>query len=261
MNRNILVTLIVLFFAKMLHSQCTPDESIVYPDGWGIYPDSSMGFSPAVLNEPYTQVLYFKTPKEVQDVQSSGCFPFCSTDIKEVKLLNIFGLPLGMNFSNSVTCDNIECTWDGDEHGCIVISGTPTISGTFNLLIKLNGKAGNPVVMEDDFTISDYRIEVSGPTNVISPNQFNHLLDVKAYPNPFNDKFLVEFNTKQPSVYILNLYDVTGKVVSTQRFNAQSGLNSILVDEVLEAGTYIYELKTLSDQYNQIARGTIHKQN
>ncbi len=64
-----------------------------------------------------------------------------------------------------------------------------------------------------------------------------------AYPIPVNDRLMVTYSAKEAAPVTLTLTDVTGRVVLTDQFNAEAGLQQHGVDvSHLARGTYMLKL-------------------
>ena len=71
------------------------------------------------------------------------------------------------------------------------------------------------------------------------------------YPNPFNPSTVIDFSVAKDSYVSLNVYDITGRLVSTLvDGNMSTGYHSVLWNGVndkgmsVSAGIYIYALQT-----------------
>lgn len=78
--------------------------------------------------------------------------------------------------------------------------------------------------------------------------------EIYFYPNPFTEKLYVDVMNPDIIPFKLTLYDINGKVVSTQLINA---IHTQLITERLENGTYFYSIA--SDEINYPFGGKIFK--
>jgi len=125
--------------------------------------------------------------------------------------------------------EGVTGSWTADE---VLITGTPSITGTFNYTIALAGGCGS--------------ITATGNINVVTTKTIgeNDLLYVKSginiYPNPFNDKTTVEFHNPNNSLYIMKIYDFAGNLV---RIIDNISSNKVEIERGnLSIGFYIIEL-------------------
>lgn len=80
-------------------------------------------------------------------------------------------------------------------------------------------------------------VSTDGIWVVLNTNQIKELSDIKVstFPNPFHEQLMIEFS--QQSEGILQLYDMTGKIVKSQRYN-QSKITLDFSLNNLERGQY-----------------------
>ena len=230
-----LIFLSAIAFANVF-GQCTIDNTLIYANGWGVLPDSATGIPNAQVNTPYSQVMNFKAPDNACDVDPS--IPFCGAiPINWARIDTIEGLPAGMTYS----CNPPTCQVNRNEHGCLLISGTPTVSDTFPLLIKLTGKAG---VLEQTFEIDDYSLYVDTTLSVFDNDYDLSKLEIgQNYPNPFSNH--TKFRIVSPSAadYYFNVSNLLGKSVYTELLNLKQGANTVEFNrEHLPSGIYLYSI-------------------
>ncbi|MBN4072143.1 T9SS type A sorting domain-containing protein [Flavobacteriales bacterium AH-315-E23] len=99
------------------NAQCTPDFSCttdLCPDVGAGLPDGTVG------------VLYSEVITVVIPLDSSGF------TVDSVVLVSINNLPPGLSY----TCTPPSCSWPGNSFGCFVISGIPSDTGTYDLVLN-----------------------------------------------------------------------------------------------------------------------------
>jgi len=95
------------------------------------------------------------------------------------------------------------------------------------------------------FTTSAARMEEDITSNP-DPIQFN------IYPNPAKEQVTIAFNTENAGSYILNLIDMTGRVVKTTVDNAGLGDNTQIIDiNGIPKGIYIVQMR-MGDVLNNV---------
>jgi len=63
------------------------------------------------------------------------------------------------------------------------------------------------------------------------------------YPNPANEVVMLNFDATQNSIFMAELFDITGKLVKTININAQKGSNSTMLNiKDVNAGTYMLKI-------------------
>ena len=95
---------------------CTPDPSYTAA---GIYPDS---LPSACLNQSYSETVTLVIP-------SDTIFLTFSFDIDSVVLNDVVGLPPGMSYD----CEPSSCSFPGGSSSCVLVSGAPTVPGTYEV--------------------------------------------------------------------------------------------------------------------------------
>lgn len=103
----------------------------------------------------------------------------------------------------------------------------------------------------DDNLICVDDILVTG-TDFTSVPSTGHDIVFSTYPNPASDNVTVRFNLAAPSRVSINVYDISGKLLSAESKGNLSGEQQQNVDvSRLPAGLYRLELVTESGRYNQ----------
>ena len=73
---------------------------------------------------------------------------------------------------------------------------------------------------------------------------------MQCYPNPSADKVTVSFNVIKKSIMSVQIYNLQGKIVVTDKINATPGRNEYLIDQ-LKQGVYLVQL---SDGVKSVTR-------
>jgi hypothetical protein len=74
-------------------------------------------------------------------------------------------------------------------------------------------------------------------------NEIETPASILLYPNPTRDNVNVSYNTDMSGTIAINIYDVTGRVVSSQQLDAAKGLNTYTLNTTdLQKGIYILSL-------------------
>ena len=129
-----------LFSFGNIFSQCTPDTSLLN-SSWGLFPDTIQNLPQATITYNYNTVLQLRTPTTVDEVVAQPVnvggltLDLTGWPVDSLQLINVTGLPAGMSWN----CDNLTCTWLGDDIGCVEISGTPIVGGTYDLIFQIDG--------------------------------------------------------------------------------------------------------------------------
>ena len=223
--------LLQVLFLNYIYGQCTPNSN--YADSsWGIWPDTTTNFAPANLNSSYSQTVDFKVPNDagLLDPAYNG-FP-----IGSITLDNVNNLPPGISY----VCDNSTCGWNADDLGCALMSGTPTVTGTFDITldvtVNISSFFGNIPVPQ---SFGGYRIIVNGPLGIFN----NELTFLKAIPNPANQSSVIHFNSPSISTVNFKLINILGEVVQSSLVESKIGENKLTLNtSSLKNGVYIYSI-------------------
>jgi len=237
MKKILTFLLISILTIPAVFSQCTPDPNITQP---GIYPDSATGLAPAIVGQPYNQVMQFKIPADTAIVYNG--IPFVAT-ILYFKLLNFTGLPAGITYS----CNPASCIFPGDSNGCVLLSGTPTTPGIYplNAEIEAAGQvtfAGQPITIRQTENI-DYYYIVVGISGIAEINPAVVNLG-QNYPNPVTQGLTdIDFYTPRLGEFSFKLINLLGKEVISRKVTAQKGMNTIKLNvSSIPPGVYMYSL-------------------
>ena len=129
--------LILLFFSINIlafssNAQCVPDP-LYFDSIYGAWPDTITNFGPGQVGVFYTQILDFKLPTDAGDIDPQ--YIGLGITIDSAVLASVAGLPPGISYA----CNTSTCSWLGGSQGCAAITGTPTTTGTYDIVISLDG--------------------------------------------------------------------------------------------------------------------------
>jgi hypothetical protein len=94
-----------------------------------------------------------------------------------------------------------------------------------------------------EFNIYDMKFTLSNDTLDQGPNRFN--LDIKIYPNPFNNKTRIEYYIPQKSMVTIEIYDTLGRLIDIPLMREmEQGKQSIeWGDATLNSGIYFCQIE------------------
>lgn len=226
---------------------CTPDP--MYADSsFGAWPDTITNFPPAQEGVFYSEVLDFKLPDDAGEIDPT----YSGIPVDSAVLTNVIGLPTGLSYN----CDVSTCTWYGGQQGCASLFGTPTSTGTHDVVIELDGWVTIPFVgpITQPVTFTGYKIIVSPAAGItiIHKDEFS---SAQNSPNPFGEETTIKFTTGQGGDVSLRVMDILGNSVHTQTVNAVPGENAVKFrNSGLANGVYMY---TLSNGAKTVTRKMI----
>ncbi len=158
------------------NAQCVPDPIYTTP---GIYPDSATGFSSGCVGVPYEQLVTNVVPADTVVIVFGTPV---SLPINDIEITSFTGLPAGFTvvyYDGENTSNPVDGgIFEGGTTGCALITGTPSVAGTYNLTITVVPTVGDvaqsaividwyTIVIEDVPTISTdgYTLTSSMPNN------------------------------------------------------------------------------------------------
>ncbi|PLW92360.1 MAG: hypothetical protein C0592_11100 [Marinilabiliales bacterium] len=232
--KKLLSVLFLLGLVIALQAQpCTPDNQYTQA---GIYPDTTINLPQGAVNQYYLGVLTAVVP---EDTMLYGL----TATIDSIGVVNIAGLPSGFTWAaNTATAFFL-----GGDSGCVAIMGTPTtgMDGTYPLTIYVesHGKlSGMPLTLPD--TVRGYKIVILDSTHVgiIDGSQYPFAVR-ESYPNPADDKFVLNIANSDAALINISIYDMLGQAVfsQNQRINAGENIIELSVADI-PAGIYFYSV-------------------
>ena len=100
----------------------------------------------------------------------------------------------------------------------------------------------------DAYNINDERLEVNFEfCNTVSiQDDFQKVLNLAVFPNPFHEKAEVRFYLLEGEVVTFSIFDISGRKIKSFTENLQSGQNSFFIEkkDFPSDGIYFYEVKT-----------------
>lgn len=233
--RSIVTLCLCLMFAHFQGiSQCIPNASITQS---GIYPDSATGLAPAVVGQPYSQVMQLRVPVDtsVLVLGQQTVVP-----ITNITLSGFNNLPPGLTYS----CTPSSCVFPGGSNGCVEISGTPLVAGLFNpiaITVTSGTVFGIPLTQID--TIDYYFINVTGTGTGIDESTGLDFRMEQNSPNPADDITSIRFSLPGSGEVEFRMFNLIGKEVYRNLIQGEFGENTIRIDsKSFSEGVYMYSM-------------------
>jgi len=177
MKKSLLLISILILTAVSASAQCTPDPQYTSP---GIYPDSATGFASGCANVSYTQLITNVVPADTCVVVVQG-WPCATVSIDSIKIVSFTGLPAGFTYASydaqNTTSPPDQGTFEGGTTGCVLISGTTSTAGVYNLVINVDVYAGGASTPQGSQVIDWYKIEILD-VPVVSYNGFDFISSI-----------------------------------------------------------------------------------
>lgn len=235
MKKLILFSLFTIASFAVSAQSCTPGANFV-DSTYGVWPDTTQNFPPALPNVFYSTDLNFKVPDSVTPaIDPSGAF--VGSVIQQFTVSNVIGLPPGYNYA----CNISNCTYLGGGNGCANIYGTTDTIGVFPISIEVTATVLialfpglPPTPLTQAVTFDGYQILVG--TNgtieaVIQP--------LNIAPNPASAQISVS-GYLASSNSTIQIQDLSGKVIAAK--TADHNETSFDLSE-LKNGTYLIVVK------------------
>ena len=236
--KKILLTLTLAIAFVGAQAQCTPDPQFNIV---GIYPDSTIGLTGAIVGQAYDEVITIITPTDTS-VDILG-FPV-SVTVQTIELTSVTGLPPSFSYD----CAATNCTFLGGSTSCAVLSSpSPNISeiGYHQIIMNTTTTvdAGNLGIQTQDDVIDYYYINVANATAVV--NQFNDFtFELKdAFPNPVNSNAKIQFVSGNTADIVFTVFNHLGEKIEERNISATRGVNDIEISAKDYAnGMYLYSI-------------------
>lgn len=228
-KRILVLALLAGGIALNAHAQCIPDVTITDP---GIYPDSATGLPAGTVGVTYNEVIQFKV---LTDTSLAGL----PVTVDSISITQVTGLPPGISY----TCTPASCVFPGGSNGCILLTGTPTVSGAFPLTVDLIIDANlSGIAFQQPSTVDYYVININAATGIATLSSVNFGI-VNVLPNPAADYTDLTYSTPLGGDFRITLYDMIGKKVSEQLIRGLPGNNTFRIKTAqLKSGVYMLTL-------------------
>ncbi len=245
--KKIFTLIVLLYFSSSVFAQSPP--ACQYDYTWlalgktGVWPDSATNFSPGLVGNAYTQHVTIKVPKDTSASIFGGApqtFTFDRIELSNPTGYTNYGLPPGLNLS----CTPASCKFPGNDTSCLVIYGTPTTAGTYQLGFKLTSyvkELANIAVQSS--TLTYYKIIITNPNSIAVHNSPGFEV-YECSPNPSSQNAYIRYVLAHDTKVKLCLYNSIGKLVYEKRETGTKGENKLeLNTENLAAGVYLYSFE------------------
>lgn len=251
MKKIIILFLAITFSTTILSAQdCVRDSSIIgtgdlfLPAPWT--PAAPVyNLASACIGEAYQQSLTLSVP-------TTYTFAGNTLSINSMSIATggaIINYPAGMTY----TCDPPNCVFVAGTLGCILLQGTPsadnpapdTVDLNFNALIS--SFLDIPLELPSSLDASSHlylTIRPSSECSVTSTdNTATSLMELQAIPNPFTGQTQIEIQSKQSGNFQLEIFDLLGHPVQSEKVALTAGMNQISYDgHDLVTGIYFFSV-------------------
>jgi hypothetical protein len=247
MKRSLLFacfTLLFAFWAQMSVAQCTPDVGLTDPEGDGaMAPDTLEAWEESPINTTLTIIC--PTSADV----GGGSIP-----IHHITIKSITNKPAWLSYA----CNPGTCEYAAGVNQCALVTGTPPSGSAGTIYMKVlvdvyMDLGGTPVLVSSNYDSGDTLVLIIHPPIYVEELTADGFGIISPAPNPFISTTRIGCYTENAQMVTLDVFDMIGNLVSTERLGAQSGENYFQFSGAeLNAGVYFYRLTNERDQ--QITR-------
>jgi hypothetical protein len=236
--------LILCLFSYPVYAQCEPDtvncKDVLLPGE--ICP---LILPEGVVNEPYEQVFTVIPPYQAPT-------EYGPIDIVKIVIDTVGNLPPGLNYQTNSDTFYVDTAY------CVLLSGTPTTPGIYDLYIRvipfiysvIFGVIPFPAVTDD----TSLTLIVRDPSG-IDEFQGKEFTVLETFPNPFGTTTRIGFFTRYQSPFELRIYNLIGKLEYSENVIGLPGKNYFNFNGMtLQPGTYLYNI---SGRGNSISKKLI----
>ena len=254
--KKILFIFSFFLFSFTSFSQCTPDFIFTSLGIPGVYPpaiqipslplplgidDGSIGanynqtLTLVVLEDTTLDVGFLLPTAAVTAMNLVGISTVMTVDVNYVTF-DVQGLPNGI----TPQCDIATCQYPSATDGCIKLSGTPNVAGTFTVPVNMTINIQIPSITDPilgtvifpataldipAFAATTYDLFISDATSIQNKNYTTSI-----YPNPTTTQFTIEITSPKQIL----IFNSVGQVVYSKKTQ-----NNIIINK-LEIGNGIY---------------------
>jgi hypothetical protein len=214
MVKNFFFATAFIWAVSLTGQNCVPDTNLKKS---GFLP---VALPPAIVNTPYNQGISVLTFRDTYTTVLGSKVP---VKIDSIKVLNITGLPSGINFK----CQHPRCVFLWDVVRCISFYGTASQAGSYPLKIYVRAfaKVGGFTPTTQNDSISSYTLEVVSGTASLWQTAASSF---RVSPNPASNIVEIEDNYVGAEWYVTDLagrkvpFTVINKTPYTQRISVAS---------------------------------------
>lgn len=275
MKKSLLIIFAASLFSMQIFAQCSPNFIYTVLGIPGIYPPNIpnipfSGIANGQINAPYSQTITLVVPEDttidiapllqlagygtvVSAMNLAGISTVMNVDINYVTY-DVSGLPNNLTY----TCNMSACQYPAGTDGCIQLSGTPTITGTFPIDVNMTINIQIPPIIDPVFGTTIFAgIPMDLPS--FSGQQYDLLIDGFSiveqiinspcfiYPNPTHDMSFIKFSGKKNIL----IYDYLGRTVWQQ-----NNANEFATISKQDIGTGIFRIE-ISDEKQSFFKNLI----
>ena len=188
----------------------------------------------AYVGKPYDQTITVKIPVNVK-------YQLFNATIDSVIIDSIGNKPKNFTYE-----PNPANHFNGGQLGCIRFFGTPIMSDTSIHKITIYYRFFGQYLLGSAVLPSSYDLPIeildTTPTGIAKTEAFKFNVSQNV-PNPFAKKTEIEVSSPNNAKIELNIYNIVGKLVRTEKYSVSAGISKIIFESnSLPAGIYFYKI-------------------
>lgn len=250
--KRILLLASTIFSLTAMTAQCTADYDFGEAT-FGVSPDPEIGesFEVGIVGVPYVDDIHILVPTEAADIDES--LP-AGIPIDSLQLISVDLIMGGMTYTPeevglTINCNNngdsgLSCSFLGGNQYCARLEGTPTMSGTFQLVINVLGWTDFFGPQSQEVAFDQYTLIIN---NDVAVNELTALsIDLgQNIPNPASTLTTIPFNTNTAGTVELSVINLLGEVLIQELVDGKRGENNAKIDvSNLDNGIYLYSIES-----------------
>jgi hypothetical protein len=228
----IVTILVLIVYPRLSLSQCQPDTvnckdvllpgeicQLILPEG--------------IVNEAYEEIFTVIPPYQAT-IQTG------TVNIVKIVIDTVRNLPPGLSYQTNSDTFYVDTAY------CVLLSGTPTTAGVYDLHIRVIpyifsivfGIIQGPAI-EDDTSLTIIIREPSG----IDEFRGKTFAALEAVPNPFETTTRIGFYTRTQGQFELTIYNLLGQLTYSEDITGVPGRNYFNFNGIeMKPGTYLYNI-------------------
>lgn len=165
----------------------------------------------------------------------------------DLRVKNRESLSLGSYYDDTNT--NLKyCYWDGSQWYIETVDDAGTVGHWTSITIDSDNNAH---ISYYDATNGDLKYAYNDETGIEGSEAGYSDLINGVYPNPSNGVFNIDFTLDYPSTVTIDIYDVSGRTVSSMSGSFESGNHAMQIDD-LNSGLYICRVNVGSNSASRL---------